>query len=79
MSNYPPGAEKDIRAPYNEDLLVDKDFYVSITLSGPETRRAYPKTDIDELKEQIMEDTISKVNSLLEEGYIVDDIIVIEE
>lgn len=74
MSNYPPGAENDPRAPYNEPLLesyvvsVDVDVCLGITVEV----EVQDPMDKDEVYDQVKEVVISKYNIDGEDTCLID-------
>lgn len=78
MSNYPAGAKDDPKAPYNEDLTEERDFYTSVIISLPVKIDALPIVNDSVLIEQIKAD-ISKELLKLNEDISIDNIIVIRE
>lgn len=78
MSNYPAGAKDDPRAPYNEDLTEEREFYASIIISLPVKIDALPRVNDSVLIEQIKAD-ISKELLKLNETINIDNITIIKE
>lgn len=78
MSNYPAGAKDDPRAPYNEDLTEEREFYANIIISLPVKIDALPRVNDSVLIEQIKAD-ISKELLKLNETINIDNITIIKE
>lgn len=78
MSNYPAGAKDDPRAPYNEDLTEEREFYASIIISLPVKIDALPRVKDDVLIEEI-KTSISKELLKFNNDINIDNITVIKE
>ena len=77
MSNYPAGAKDDPRAPYDEPLLLEEDFNVSVCCDiGVTAEVPEGTTDFSEVEDRIKKD----VSNLLEkQNFVVYEVIITHE
>lgn len=77
--NYPLGAGNDPQAPYNEELNIDNECYISITISKPIVLSTQPNPTEERIRELVKKSINNDIRYYQEKGYNIDDIAIITE